>query len=71
MESMRVGGETFRIDNVIVEEWGSYNKEEKYWPIKVKAIGINNAGNKHEWKNMKCQLRKDDYGKWQGMCEFH
>ena len=57
-----------KIDKVDILEWGKYNKEEKYFAVKIRVIGNkrfmgNNYGRIN--KVLDCKVYKDDFGDWQ------
>lgn len=66
---------TIKNANYAVEivEFGTYNKERKYWPVKIKingsydcpAVFSGNYQRKTVNKIIDLKLSKDDYGKWQ------
>ena len=60
-----------KLETVKIKEWGSYNDEKKYWPIKVRVIGDAELQNPYGQGRIKkidkvaeFRLSKDDYGKW-------
>jgi len=67
-----MGGKNAKITTVEIVQWGSYNKEQKYWPIRIRVIGSAelkdpfNPGKVEKFdKIAEFLLKKDDFGKWQ------
>jgi len=61
--------EAVRIDSIETKEWGSFNKEQKYWPAKFRVVGsvddLLNPGNVKQFDEVsEFRFYKDDYGKW-------
>ena len=67
------GGQKAEVELVSVEEWGSYNKDRSYWPVKIHVVGSaisSNPFNKQRISFDKVadfRLRQDDYGKWEAI----
>jgi hypothetical protein len=66
-----MGGRNAKISSIEIKEWGSYNEEQKYWPVKIRVVGsaeLNDPFNQGVVKQFdkiaEFRLRKDDYGKW-------
>ncbi len=66
-----MGGRNAKITSVEVVEWGNYNKDLEYWPVKIRVIGsaeLNDPFNQGKVKRFDkvsdFKLRKDDYGEW-------
>ena len=62
-----------KINTIKIMEWGDFNKEEKYWPIKIRVAGsaevrtVTNQGGVRPFNKVsEFMFSKDDYGKWQG-----
>ena len=71
MKAMVVGGNT-KISSVKIVEWGDFNSERNYWPVKVKVAGsakLRVPFGKAEVRNFdeigEFRFYKDDYDKWQ------
>lgn len=67
-----MGGKNAKIYTVEIKEWGSFDKEGKYWPVKIRVVGsaeLNDPFNRGKVKNFdkvsEFRFRKDDNGKWQ------
>jgi tetratricopeptide (TPR) repeat protein len=67
-----MGGSLQGLDDVQVERIGIYNKEKKYWPMKIRCVGtaaLNDMFNKGVVKKFdkvaEFVVFKDDYGDWQ------
>jgi hypothetical protein len=67
-----MGGKNAKINTIEIKEWGSFNKEGKYWPVKVRVVGsaeLNDPFNQGKVRQFdkvsEFRFRKDDYGKWQ------
>lgn len=67
-----MGGRNAKITTVEIVEWGTYNKNQKYWPVKIRVVGsaelndpFNQGKVKRFDKTSEFRLRKDEYGKWQ------
>ena len=67
-----MGGKNAKISTIEIKEWGSFNKEGKYWPVKIRVVGsaeLNDPFNQGKVKQFdkvsEFRFRKDDYGKWQ------
>ena len=67
-----LGGSNAKIESIEIQQWGDYNEEEKYWPVKVRVVGtaeLNDPFNQDKVKNFDkisdFRLTKDDYGMWQ------
>jgi len=66
-----MGGKNAKISIIEIKAWGSFNKEQKYWPVKIRVVGsaelndpFNRGKVKHFDKVSEFRLYKDDYGKW-------
>jgi len=66
-----MGGRNAKISTVEIKEWGTFNKEQKYWPVKIRVVGsaeLNDPFNQGKVKQFdkvsEFRFRKDDYGKW-------
>ena len=66
-----LGGSNAKIESIEIQQWGDYNKEEEYWPVKVRVVGtaeLNDPFNQGKVKNFDkisdYRLTKDDYGTW-------
>jgi len=62
-----------KINSLEVMEWGSFNKQEKYWPVKIRiegnAIKAETIYNREQFNSIiDFKFMKDDYGKWQTYC---
>ncbi len=67
-----LGGSNAKIESIEIQQWGDYNEEEKYWPVKARVVGtaelndpFNQGKVKHFDKISDYRLTKDDYGMWQ------
>ena len=67
-----MGGKNAKIRTVEIKAWGTYNKEQKYWPGKIRVVGSAelkdpfNQGKLEQFdKTAEFKFIKDDYGKWQ------
>lgn len=67
-----MGGRNANVNRIEVVEWGSFNTEQGYWPVKLRVVGSAelrdpfNRGKTAQFdKVAEFRLRKDDYGKWQ------
>ena len=67
-----MGGKDAKVTTVGIVEWGSFNKQQEYWPAKVRVVGsaeLNDPFNRGKVKQFdkvaEFRFRKDDYGKWQ------
>jgi len=67
------GGQKAEVELVSVEEWGSYNKDRSYWPVKIHVVGSAISINPFNKKRIsfdevaEFRLRQDDYGEWEAM----
>jgi len=66
-----MGGKNAKIRLIEIKEWGSFNKEQKYWPVKIRVVGsaeLNDPFNPGKVKQFskvsEFKFYKDDYGKW-------
>lgn len=66
-----MGGRNAKLSTIEVVEFGNFNKEQKYWPVKIRVVGsaeLNdpfNPGKTTQFDNVsEFRLSKDDYGKW-------
>jgi len=66
-----MGGRNAKFTTIEVVEWGNYNRDLKFWPVKIRVIGsaeLNDPFNRGVIKKFdkvsEFRLRKDDYGKW-------
>jgi hypothetical protein len=71
MNAMVVGGDS-NITSIKIIEWGDFNSDAKYWPVKVKVTGsakLRVPFGKAEVRNFdevgEFRFYKDDYEKWQ------
>ena len=60
------------IKSVKIEEWGKFNKERKYWPVKIRVVGTAKAEmGFFEFEDRDFDevaefvFSQDDFGKWQ------
>jgi hypothetical protein len=67
-----LGGKNVKIGKVEIQEWGYFNKQRKYWPVKVRVVGtaqldipLTDGTAKPFDKVADFHLWKDEYGKWQ------
>ena len=66
------GGKNEKINLIEIKEWGSFNKERKYWPVKIRVVGSaelndpipNQAAVSQFDRVAEFRFYKDDYGKW-------
>jgi len=51
------------VESIEIKEWGNFNKEEKYWPVKIRVVAIIQLPVKMD-RIINTRCKKDDYGKW-------
>jgi hypothetical protein len=66
-----MGGSNAKLSTIEVIEFGNFNNEQKYWPVKIRVVGSAesndpfNSGKVSQFdKVSEFRLSKDDYGKW-------
>lgn len=67
-----LGGRNARISRIEIEQWGIFNEEQKYWPVRIRVVGsaeLNNPFSQAKVKDFdkvaEFRFRRDDYGKWE------
>ena len=66
-----MGGKNAKISMIEIIKWGAFNKEQKYWPAKIRVVGsaeLNDPFNRGKIvqfdKVSEFRFYKDDYGEW-------
>jgi|GEM_PF-2044988 hypothetical protein len=66
-----MGGKNARIGTIEIKERGTFNKDGKYWPVKIRVVGsaeLNDPFNQGKVSRFdqvaEFRFSKDDYGKW-------
>lgn len=61
-----------KIKSIEIKQWGVYNKDDRYWPCKIRTVGsaiVTGRGLKPQRKHFDAvvdyRFSKDDYGKWE------
>jgi len=69
-----MGGKNTTLSALEIKEWGTFNREQKYWPIKIRVAGIAelndpfNQGKVARFdKIAEFRFTRDDYGKWRAI----
>lgn len=65
-----MGGSKGVVKSLSIQQWGTYNEQYKYWPVKVRVVGTCEVDNLFSTETKSFdkvgdfKLKKDDYGKW-------
>lgn len=66
-----MGGKNAKIDKIEIKKWGSFNKEQRYWPVMIRVTGsaeLNDPFNQGKIRQFDAvsefRFYKDDYGEW-------
>lgn len=67
-----IDGNSIEIKSIEIKQWGIYNKDEKYWPCKIRIIGSATVTGrrlkpqkKHFDAVVNFRFSKEDYGNWE------
>ncbi len=76
-----MGGKNAQLSVIQVIQVGSYNQQQKYWPMRIKCVGrceMNDMFNQGKWNSFdrvgEFILFQDDYGNWKAVMKdgiFH
>jgi hypothetical protein len=61
-----------KITTLRIKEWGSFNEQQRYWPVKIRIAGNANFCVNEHWKQdidhiFDFMVKKDDHGKWEAI----